>query len=172
MIAAENTVENTVETPKLGLSDYISEDLVLIGMDASDNMTCIDTLAKLLYEKGLAKESYIQAVKDREKVYPTGLNTNGVGVAIPHSDAHHANQPAVAIGTLAKPVVFHLMGDDEQTVDVQIVFQLLIKEPQEQLDMLQSLCGLFANDALLENILAAKTPAEIIALVNEAIATA
>ncbi|MBR0600585.1 PTS sugar transporter subunit IIA [Sinanaerobacter chloroacetimidivorans] len=150
-----------------GLSSYISEDLVMIHMNAGDEFTCIDQLGNLLYTKGFVKDTYTQAVKDREKIYPTGLSTSGVGVAIPHTDAIHVNKPAVAIGTLEKPVLFHLMGDDEQKVEVQLLFQLAINEPSEQLQMLQSLVGLFANEELLRSLQQAKNPSSLIALIRK-----
>ncbi len=155
-----------------GLSSYISEDLVLIHIDAEDEFLCIEQLGNLLYKKGFVKETYTQAVIDREKVYPTGLSTSGVGVAIPHTDAVHVNKPAVAIGTLKKPVLFHLMGDDEQTVEVQLLFQLAINEPSEQLEMLQSLVGLFADGEFLKCLQQAEDESTVIALIQAELAKA
>jgi PTS system galactitol-specific IIA component len=152
-----------------GLTNYISEDLVLIHIDAEDEFQCIDQLGELLLKKGFVKDTYTQAVKDREKIYPTGLSTNGVGVAIPHTDAVHVNAPAVAIGTLKQPVLFHLMGDDELKVEVQLIFQLAINDPSEQLEMLQSLVGLFSDGELLKNIQQSEDPKKTISLIREAV---
>lgn len=152
-----------------GLLDYISEDLVLLNIDAKDDSRCIERLGTVLLEKNCVKNTYIQAVKEREKMYPTGLSTDGVGVAIPHTMADHVNKPAVAIGTLEKPVLFGLMGDDEKKVEVQIIFQLAISDPSEQLEMLQSLVGLFADRELLQNIQKACSAAQVIALIRRAI---
>ncbi len=148
------------------LLNYISEDLVIININAEDEYECIERLGNLLYTKGFVKDTYVQAVKDREKIFPTGLSTNGVGVAIPHTDAIHVNKPAVAIGTLERPVIFHLMGDDEQNVKVELLFQLAINEPSEQLQMLQSLVGLFTNEELLKNLQQAKDPTSVISLIQ------
>lgn len=151
-----------------GLAEYISEDLVLAGLKAEDDVSCIEQLGNLLYRKGYVKDSYTQAAIDREKVYPTGLSTDEVGVAIPHTDAIHVIKPAVAIGTLEKPVPFHLMGGDEdQKVEVSVIFQLAINDPSEQLQMLQSLVGLFANGDLLKNLLKAPDPESIIGQIRQ-----
>jgi PTS system galactitol-specific IIA component len=93
-------------------------------------------------------------------------------VAIPHTDAVHVNKPAVAIGTLKKPVLFHLMGDDEQTVEVQLLFQLAINEPSEQLEMLQSLVGLFADGEFLKSLQQAEDESAVIALIQAELAKA
>lgn len=153
-----------------GLASYISEDLVLINIKAKDQFDCIEQMGSLLFQKGYVKDTYVTAAKEREKIYPTGLSTGGVGVAIPHTDAEHVLLPAVAICNLDKPVTFRLMGDEAQTVEVQLVFQLAISEPQEQLEMLQSLVELFFNEDLLVNLQKANDKEAIIHLIREELA--
>jgi PTS system galactitol-specific IIA component len=151
-----------------GLSDYISENLVLVGLKAENDLSCISQLGNLLYKEGYVKDTYTQAAIDREKVFATGLDMGGMGVAIPHTDAVHVIKPAVAIGILEKPVLFRQMAaDDDQTVEVRAVFQLAINEPQEQLSMLQSLMGLLANAELLKNLQKAPDPQSVIRLIRK-----
>lgn len=140
---------------------------MLVKIKAEDDISCIDQLGNLLYRTGYVKDSYTQAAIDREKVFPTGLDMGGMGVAIPHTDAIHVIKPAVAIGTLEKPVRFHQMAsDDGQTVEVQAVFQLAINNPSEQLQMLQSLMELLSNDVLLKNLQNATDPESVIRLIR------
>lgn len=47
---------------------YISPELILMDIEAKTDQEAIEILAKHLYEKGIVKESYIDAVK-REKRY-------------------------------------------------------------------------------------------------------
>ena len=47
---------------------YISPELILMNIEAKTDQEAIEILAKHLYEKGIVKESYIDAVKEREKV--------------------------------------------------------------------------------------------------------
>ena len=47
-----------------------------------------------LYEEGLVKESFYEGCVEREKQFPTGLDTP-VPVAIPHTDSVHVISPAV-----------------------------------------------------------------------------
>ena len=117
----------------------LDQNLVMINLEAETQQEALEKLAGRLYETGYVKETYAQAILEREKVFPTGLPTEGYGVAIPHTDVEHVHKPAVALGILQKPVKFNLMGDlnPESQVDVQIMFMLAIKEPHMQLELLQ-----------------------------------
>ena len=42
---------------------YISPELILMDIEAKTDQEAIEILAKHLYEKGIVKESYIDAVK-------------------------------------------------------------------------------------------------------------
>jgi len=150
-----------------GLDDYISENLVLVSLEADDDVSCIGQLGNLLYETGYVKDTYKQAAIEREKVFPTGLDMGGIGVAIPHTDAVHVIEPAVAVGILAKPVPFRLMASEgDQTVEVRAVFQLAINDPSEQLQMLQSLMELLSNAELLEKLQKAPDSKSVIGLIR------
>jgi PTS system galactitol-specific IIA component len=105
-----------------------------------------------MYSKGIIKETYVQAVLDREKIYPTGLPTNSVKVAIPHTDSSHVNKSAVSIAVLYKPVEFMMMGGTGERLQVEIVFLLAIEDPSLQLEALKELMQMFQNDELLEKI--------------------
>ena len=76
---------------------YISPELILMDIEAKTDQEAIEILAKHLYEKGIVKESYIDAVKEREKVFSTGLNFEEMGIAIPHTDSIHVNRQAIAV---------------------------------------------------------------------------
>ena len=67
--------------------ELLKEKLIFIDVEAKDREEAIGKMAKELYKKGYVKESYINAILDREKVFPTGLPTEEVGVAIPHTDS-------------------------------------------------------------------------------------
>lgn len=114
----------------------VSPELVMMDLEAETDQEALDKMARLLYEKGYVKESYIQAVKDREKEFYTGLNFEELGVAIPHTDAIHVNQQAIEIAILKKPVSFRIMGETEGSMEVRLIFMLAIKKPDKQLDFL------------------------------------
>ena len=88
----------------------LKEELVLTGLDAESSGEVFERLGKTLIKEGYCKDSYIDALKAREKDFPTGVNMAGIGIAIPHTDKSHVHKGAVAIGVLKKPVKFYQMG--------------------------------------------------------------
>lgn len=141
----------------------LSKDLVIIGCKAIDGDEVISGLARLLESEGYVKDTYLKAVLDREKIYPTGLFTMPVNVAMPHTDSTHVNKSAIAIAVLDKPVKFNKMGGGaDDSLDVSLVFLLAIKDPKLIMETLMKLMTVFQDKELLENLSLAKTKDEII----------
>lgn len=136
--------------------DYIDSDLVLAQLDVKSATEAISTLADLLYEHNNVNQDYKKAVLDREKIFPTGLPSGKIGVAIPHTDVKYVNKPAIAFATLQKPVIFKNMADKSQDVEVQFMAMLAMKEPHSQVELLQSLMELFQHQELLAKLIKEK----------------
>lgn len=135
----------------------LDRNLVVLNIEADTQKEALEKLAGRLCEAGYVKESFAQAILEREKVFPTGLPTEGYGVAIPHTDVEHVNKPAIALGILKKPVKFNLMGDldPNNQVDVRIMFMLAIKEPHMQLKLLQDIMEVIQDSVLLQKMVEA-----------------
>lgn len=141
----------------------LNEDLVLVGCKASNGDEVIRELARLLKSEGYVKETYLKAVLDREAIYPTGLQTFPVNVAMPHTDSDHVNESAIAIAVLDKPVEFKKMGGGaDENLDVSIVFLLAIKDPTLVMEILMKLMTIFQDKELLSNLSLGKTKEEVI----------
>lgn len=133
--------------------DYIDNDLVLAQMDVKSATEAISTLADLLYQHKNVNQDYKQAVLDREEIFPTGLPSGKIGVAIPHTDIKYVNKPAIAFATLQKPVVFKNMADKSQDVEVRFMAMLAMKESHSQVQLLQRLMELFQHQDLLAKLI-------------------
>ena len=81
-------------------------DLIKINLDVNDNEEVINELGTMLLKKGYVKDTYINAVIERERILPTGLDLGELGVAIPHTDSQHVNQANIAVGLLKNPIEF------------------------------------------------------------------
>jgi PTS system galactitol-specific IIA component len=147
----------------------LDQNLVMINLEAETQQEALEKLAGRLYETGYVKETYAQAILEREKVFPTGLPTEGYGVAIPHTDVEHVHKPAVALGILQKPVKFNLMGDlnPESQIDVQIMFMLALKEPHMQLKLLQDIMEMIQDQELLKKMVQAENVQALIQTTEE-----
>lgn len=140
----------------------IEENLVVINFKANNRDEVIIELAKLLKKEGCVKESFLNAVIEREKHFPTGLPTLPLAIAIPHTDAEHCLHSAVAVATLQEPVKFVLMGDGTTTVDAKAVFLLSLNRNQDRAVFLSNFSELIGNAANLERVLNARNRSEII----------
>lgn len=96
--------------------------LIFIDLDAKDSKEVFEQVGGAFIREGYAKETYIQGLIDREAEFPTGLDIDGFGVAIPHTPVEHVNKTGTAIAVLRNPVTFHEMGgDDEDTVEARLI---------------------------------------------------
>lgn len=147
----------TTEKP----TKWISEELVVLPMQAQTPADAIVQLGELLESTGCVKESWTGAALEREATFATGLPTPEVGVAIPHTDAEHVLKRAIAVGVLPQPVDFGEMGSPENTVPVRIVCALAVSDPDRLVTLLQRLVTLFQTPGLLKRIVEADSRVEV-----------
>ncbi|ERN55127.1 PTS sugar transporter subunit IIA [Alkalihalophilus marmarensis] len=131
---------------------HFDETLILKDIEALSSEEAIRVMAGNLFEKGLVKESYIDAIVAREKNFATGLPTKGYSVAIPHTDKEHVNEKAISVGIMKEPVDFVIMGEEGETTPVKLVFMLAMNESHSQLELLQRLMQIFQDDSILNQI--------------------
>jgi len=130
----------------------INENLIIYGVNAENAEDAITQVGALLLGGGYVKETYIPAVAARESEYPTGLQLKNIGVAMPHTSGIHVITPAVCVAKLSKPVEFGHMGDPDTKVQAELLFLMAIKNPDEQLETLQKVMGVFTNDEAIKKI--------------------
>ena len=144
----------------------INEENIVRMLQAGDREEVIRRLGGLLFQHGYVKETYVQAVLEREKVFPTGLQTNLLGMAIPHTDTEHVIKPALAIATLAHPVIFQAMGNPEAEVPVTVVMMLAISDPKAVIPVLRSVLFILEKGETLNALTQATTEIEIKAVIQ------
>lgn len=110
-------------------------------------------LSDKLIEKEIVKESYKEAILNREKVFSTGLQFEKYGIAIPHTDVEHVNKEQIAVMTLENPVSFYQMGTNDVEVSVKVIFMLALKEAHSQLTILQQLIEILQDKEIMEKLM-------------------
>ncbi|KYO65273.1 PTS sugar transporter subunit IIA [Thermovenabulum gondwanense] len=145
----------------------LEKNLIFIGLDVKDKLEAISQMATKLEDYGYVNNEYKNAVIEREKVFPTGLPTKGVGVAIPHTDIKYVNKSAIAIGVLKNPVLFNVMGNPEENVEVKLIFMLALKEPKLQVNTLRDLVEIFQDENLLAEIVNSDSEEKIIGIISK-----
>lgn len=147
--------------------EKLNRKLIKTGLKVNSKEELFQELGSLLIKEGFCLESYIKALTDREKEYPTGLDINGFGIAIPHTDTSHVIQPALAIAVLQNSVKFEIMGADEgEIVDVWIVVAMAIKDSRQHLDQVQVLLKILQDSIVLSQMKMAKTAEEIVTIIK------
>lgn len=141
-------------------------DLVVLNMEAETSNEIIRKLGALMVAKGYVKDSYIDAVLERERSLPTGLPIGDFCVAIPHTDSGHVNQSNIAITTLQKPCVFHSMVNPAEKLNIEVVFLLAVKDPTLQIQLLKNLMSVFQNKELLIKVRDAASKEEVATLLS------
>ena len=124
----------------------ISEENILIGLQADSDRDVIIAMGDLLVEGGFVKNTFIRAVLDREIEFPTGLKVTGGGVAIPHADSEHVNNSTLGVATLADPVEFRAMAEPEKIISVSLVMMLAVADKKKVVPVLTKVISILKNE--------------------------
>lgn len=135
---------------------------VSLGIQVTDAEHAIRFLGEQLQARGVVKDSFISSTIQREREFATGLPLGEINISLPHTDSIHVNRQGFALGVMANPVDFHVMGAPDQVIPVHIVILMAIKEQDNQVKALQKLAELFQNPALIQRIYEAKHTEEIL----------
>ncbi|MDN6251293.1 MAG: PTS sugar transporter subunit IIA, partial [Tetragenococcus koreensis] len=119
-----------------------------------------------LKEKDYVEQSFEEAIIEREKIYPTGLQLDNFTIAIPHTDVIHIKKPFVAIYRLTTEINFYQMGTDDVVVPVKDVLVLGINEPKKQVGLLSSLMQCFSKNEFIKQYKNTATADSIVELIK------
>ncbi|GGL57111.1 PTS sugar transporter subunit IIA [Sporolactobacillus putidus] len=131
---------------------YFDREIILFNQSATDRGNALKLLADEFLKRKLVTNKFLDGILERERNYPTGLNVNGLGIAIPHTDSDKVIVSQLGFLSLAKPVEFREMGSNVGKVDVSMIFMLCLKNANDQLEMLQKLVALFQNEHLVSQL--------------------
>jgi PTS system fructose-specific IIC component len=151
----------------LELKKMTSKELILFNESNTTKEEVIEKLTNMLYKNGIisSKQDYLQAVFDREKVSPTGLES---GLAIPHGKSNSVNRAAFAVARLQRPI------ENWESIDpanrVELVFLLAIPKIEEgstHLKLLSELSTRLMNQEFLKELMKAKSPEQFINVLDQ-----
>lgn len=112
----------------------------------------LSSLADCLIEEKIVKSSFKNAVLERENSYPTGLQFDGYGIALPHTDSEHVIKSQIAIMTLEKPVKFVEMASSDKEIDAKTIFMLALKDSNQHIKILQKVMELLQDKQAMSKI--------------------
>lgn len=124
---------------------FFNEGLACFHARPRDAREAIHLGAQLLLDAGCVTDDFERHVLEREQQFPTGLDVEPVGVALPHTDCAYVRRSQIAFVSLAEPVEFRFMADAQQRVSVGLVLVLAMSEPHEQVETLSALMALISD---------------------------
>lgn len=112
----------------------------------------ITYLSDYLKDRGCVNDKYVDATINREHIYPTGLPTKPIGIAVPHSERENVIKPAVIMGILDNPVEFMKMEDSSSSMEAGIVFLLALKGEDSHLNYLKNIVNYCKNQQNIKKL--------------------
>ena len=143
----------------------MNQNLVFIDVSYNDCFEFLENISDELLNLGYVKNSFKDAIIAREKVFPTGLPVEPIGVAIPHCDSEHVNKPGIAFARFKDDVVFNNMAGEGE-VNVKIAFVLIVKEKEKQVKILQKLMETVSNSEIISNLYNEKSKEKLMNLLE------
>ncbi|PAO30001.1 hypothetical protein BST50_04400 [Vibrio vulnificus] len=125
----------------------------------------ITILANSLIADGLAKESYLEAVLNREIEHPTGIDCGDYAIATPHTDNIHANKPGLAVAVLNDDVIFMNADKSGQELKPSIVVMICIPPSEggeEHIKTIGRIYGIAGNEEVVKQLSQSESTADIV----------
>lgn len=146
-------------------------DLIFIE-DFNESNEAFEKIADKLFKNGLVKEDYIEALKKREKEFPTGIDLSVIdnkmpNVAIPHTESGYCNVTKVVVVKLKNELSFKNMMDPSKELKVKYLFMILNEAGGEQANILASLMEFVTNKENIDKLEKVNTIDEIYKIVNQ-----
>ncbi|QBD76508.1 PTS sugar transporter subunit IIA [Ktedonosporobacter rubrisoli] len=133
-----------------------------------------DDLFAIVYKELLTRRwvhpTYLEAVKQRELEYPTGLDFGDFSVALPHIDPEHVIHSALVMALVEKPLPFLAMDDSSQTLDCQLAIFPVLAAAGDQLIFLSAVTTALQQPGFYNTIIEQKSPEAAAALLDQVFA--
>jgi len=130
--------------------EYFLPQFTFLDKHYNNSTVFFTSLYLLLKEKGYVRDSFLEAIIAREKVYPTGLPTLPVAIALPHTDPQHVIRPFISVTRLSQPIAWHEMGNDDNILHVHFIVLLGFIDHSSHLAALQKLMDCLADEEVIQ----------------------
>lgn len=139
--------------------DLFKPELVFFDLEAADRHDLFRQLGAALASQGYIEDTWYEAIVERERNFPTGLQFEAVAVALPHVDPVHLKKPYIAVIRPRMPIVFEGMAGIGGDVPAELIANLgLTGHAEGQVAVLQALMNVFLDGAAVADIMAQTTP--------------
>lgn len=127
--------------------------LVILDLDVATQADLFAAVAAALGEEGMVRASFVDALRERERAYPTGLDFGAFRIALPHVDPEHVNVPGLVVCRTGGPIDFMAMDDHDRPLSVELSLWPIVTDPQRQVGLLAELLQLLGVEGVYEQLL-------------------
>ena len=149
------------------IEDILKKECIISNIDVTSKESALEIMAEKLHSLGYVKESFVQAIQDREANYPSGLPMEDLKIAIPHTDADHVNESVICFARLANDVEFSVMGAPEEKIPVRLISMFALKEKKKIGDLLETLITTYQDNNVLKALLEADNESAIYNILHD-----
>ena len=142
------------------------EDLILLDKKFQNANQFFDFTFPILKSGGYVNHSFLDAIKQRESLFPTALPTEPYVVAMPHTDVEHVIRPFIYFARAKGTIPWCEMANNDNVLRANFVFLLGFNQKNGHIDLLQKLITCFVNSHFLEALYYAETKHEIFTLLT------
>ncbi|NLK62461.1 MAG: PTS sugar transporter subunit IIA [Fusobacteria bacterium] len=146
------------------ITDYMSVDLINLDLQSKNKAQVLKELLSVIAKSPniVDSEKCYEALITREKMGSTGI---GKSVAIPHAKTEYSENLTIGFGINKDGIDFDSL--DSEKAKIFFIFASPIKDSQIYLKILARISRLIRNEAFRTSLLKAKSPEEIIELINK-----
>lgn len=129
---------------------FFSKEMMFFENEFENSDQLFEFVDKKAKEKGLVLDGFLEAIKERERKYPTALPGTTIDIAVPHTDPEYIVDPFIAVLRCRNGVPFIQMGSDNLTIHPKLFFVLGFKR-EECLKYQVKALQLLINYFIVEN---------------------
>ena len=156
---------------KVRLGDEAIPVLVLRGVAAGDAGELFAAVAGELAGRGWVAPTFADALAERERQFPTGLDFGRFTAALPHADIEHARRSALAVVFTQAPVEFRAMDDPNRALACQLVIVPVLTDPGKQVPFLSATATALQQPGFYEELVEAPNEEAVVGLLQRAFGT-
>lgn len=149
----------------MNISKVLKVNHIKLNMVASTKQAALEELTDLLVHSGSVsnKENFLSDIYLREKQGPTGFENH---VALPHGESTAVNQTTIAIGRTQHDILWEKLNNTYVRCIILYAIQKECRD-KELIYSLRQVSTALAYDEIIEKLLSANTPWEIIDIISD-----
>lgn len=132
--------------------NMIQKDCIFLNLKDADRHELFEQVGEKLKHIGYVKDTYVDALNEREAEFPTGLMTKYLPISLPHVDSVNVNRAFIAVVKNDKPIHMLQMGSNED-MQCEYFFFLGITDSSHQVILLQKFMQLLRDKSFVDRLI-------------------